>query len=375
MEYVDTDLNSLDELDELDEEKMQTIIGEILSGERVVSVDNNTYIFKYPLNKLRQRSIFLENQLIEIALEEGYLSEDNLPEELAEEVFSIEEAERLQEVEKKIEGLSLVLKKRIKGTDIYIRDLEGIENLKSEKESLLIKKGSTSQYSAEYKSREEKYMYLLSQCTYSLDNKLVWEDYNNLLEKNTAEFVYKLLNAFLDFYWGYSTEIVRKIARSGHWRVIYLSAKSGIFNLTEVSAKDVSMLLLQLMSWTMYYNNISEMLTSDRPSDEVIENDTKLDQFMEEYTRRMSAEAEVSRKKENRSRGNLSSSALDKDQVVVTAESNQYVSFHKNDVYSDPEIIKGRIANDSDSSQYSEIKEAREIRNRNRSRRKNRNKR
>jgi hypothetical protein len=251
---------SLDNSNELTDEKLQELIIEILSGERIVSLDSGfTCIFKNPTSRQRQYSNFLEKNVREKYLLDGFTSEDNLPEELANEIFSIEESENLQSLESKLKGLRLILKKRIKGTDLYFRDMEKVKEIEAEIEILSYKKNSVGQYSAEYMAREEKYINLLCQCTYDLNGKCLYNDYKKFLKENNTDFVYTLLNEFLAFYWGYDTKVIRKIARSGHWRVMYLSAKNNMFSLIDVPAKDASMTFLQLMSWTMYYNNISDI--------------------------------------------------------------------------------------------------------------------
>ena len=299
----------------------------------------------------------LEQESLEKALESGLPFEKDLTEAMRESVFCEDDLETLQALQKKVEGFEKLLKKRIKGTDLYLKDLEKLAVLKHKTSELELKRSIVNEYTAEYRAKEDKYFELLSFSAHSISGERLWSNAQGLLESSKISFAYSLLNSFLDFYWGYNTAIMREIARAAQWRTMYLSAEKGA-RLTDKAAKDLPVAYLHLMSWSMYYQSISEMLSSDRPSEEVIENDEQLDEFMRAYQAKVSKEAQATSRKNHKSKGSLS--ATDKDQVVVTAESRSYVNIHKEDGYSDTSIISGRVNEDvQGDTSYSEIKEKR----------------
>jgi hypothetical protein len=72
------------------------------------------------------------------------------------------------------------------------------------------------------------------------------------------------------------------------------------------------------MYWSNFYQNIYEMMPDDRPDDDVIESDTMLDAYMEEYYKGIEQNRTISR---SRGRG---SNAFDSDEVIVTRFSELY---------------------------------------------------
>lgn len=344
----------------LSEEQIQEIILEILSGERLVRQELGNGHWKlvkfiYPTASQRQHCNLLEEIALEKAEKDGLPLEKDVDEVMQDAFFSLEDMESLSELRTKAEGFEKLLKKRIKGTEVYNKDLEKLENLRSHITHLEKKRSQVSEFTAEYQAREDKYFELLSFSASSvLENKLLWNSSKELLDSCDVGFAYTLLNKFLNFYWGYNSKTIRKIARSPQWRTMYLSSEKGA-RLTDKSAKDLPVAYLHLMSWSMYYQSISEMLSSDRPSEEVIEDDERLDKYMQEYQARVKKEAQALKRKTEKTRG----AAFDQDQVVVTAESKNYINLHKEDGYSDTSIISGRVSEKGKDSSYSEVKEHR----------------
>jgi hypothetical protein len=344
----------------ISEERIQEIILEILSGEKHIKQEYSKSIpriikFIYPTASSRQYCELLEEDALEEAKNEGLPLEEDMCEELQLRLFSTEDMENLQELQTKREGFLKLLKKRIKGTDIYKRDLQRLEELDLQIQELNHKRQMIREYTAEYSAQEDKYFELLAKSTFSLDGVQLWENSSELLSSLTADEAYPLLNSFLEFYWGYNTKTMREVARSSQWRTMYLSSEKGS-RLTEVPAKDLPIAYLHLMSWSMFYQSIYDMLPSDRPSEETIEDDERLDQFLDRYQQRVQKETSNLSKNSTNSRHSI----LDKDQVVVTAESKNYISLHKSDGYSDTAIISGRVNEDiKGDTSYSEVREKR----------------
>lgn len=343
---------------ELSEEKIQKVIVEILSGQRLVKLDgkeNHPSIIRllYPSASDRQYCDIIEENSVEKAIEEGLPSEDSLDDNMSLAFFSTQDMEDLQDLKTKREGFQKLLKKRIKGTDLYFKDEEKLKKLEEEISSLEQKRNQMKEFTAEYQAKEDKYFELLVRSAHHMDGYRIWDDASHFLNTTDVYYAYALLNKFLDFYWGYDTRVIRYIARSSQWRTMYLSAEKGA-RLTDLPAKDLPVAYLHLMSWSMFYQSIYEMIPSDRPSEDIIQDDEKLDKFMQEYQIKVRKEAEKNRKGNSSSK----SSATDKDQVVVTAESSNYVNLHKKGEYSDTAIISGRVSEDlpGDTS-YSEIRE------------------
>jgi len=345
--------------EELTDDRIVGIIQELLTGSRVEDIALRTrpliVKFTYPTSTERQYIDYFYERRLHKAVSDGFMLEKDLPEGLDKEVFSSEDQEELVTVEFKITALKKLLSKRIKGSKPYIKDSEILQKYENRRTILLSKKGLTSKFSAEYKAKEEKYFELLTLCTKEFKTeKKIWNSYEEALDNVEYSEAYSLLNNFLDFYWGYDAKILRRIARSNMWRAYYLSSKNTGQELMSVPLKDAHLGFLELMSWTMFYQSIYEMLPSERPSEEIIKDDEKLDKFMLDFDVKRKKEAEMSKKKRASKEDKFNAST--KDQTIVTAGSKDYVKLHKEGEYSDPKIITSRTSSE-DSRTYSEVKE------------------
>lgn len=343
--------------------KINKIILEILSAQKCVySEELEKYIiYKHPNASMKLYLEEMESRSIKQNILEGYISEENITEDIASEFFSTEDSDTLEEIESKIKGYELIIKKRIKGSVQYLEDYKKLSDLKITRDSLLGKKSSYKQYTAEYKAREDKYFELLCHCTFDLSGNVMWKSSAELFDSfnglDELPKIYAILNNFLEFYLGYEPTLIRYIARHPFWRNYYISSDKGIINLFSSRAtEDLSLDQLNLMAWSSLYSDINQMPLKDKPSREVIENDELLDQYLDEYNKKASAEAELERQKSKAQY----SKALNHSNVVVTPESGNYVSFQKQGLYSDPKEMTGRAEDGAtsydDGKQMAEVK-------------------
>ena len=318
--------------------EIYSIVLEMLSGEKIVYIPcfNESVIFITPTGKQKIYGEFLEKQKLKEYIEEGYILENDISADIEEEFFSIEDGDNLAEVASKVKSYEVLLRKRLKGTPQYETDLEKLNSFKKEHSLLFNKKQYIKQYTAEFKAREDKYIYLMLNCTLDMNRNKKFNDFNELIGISTLEDLYTVLNEFLDFYLGYGSPILRQIARNYVWRNYYLSASKNIIQLFSKVTEDLSINQLELLAWSSWYQDIFEMSLKDRPSQDIIEDDGRLDKYIEEYTKKVYAEYEVSKE---------GSAAMDSQQVVVTAESKNYVKFKKANMYSDTSLITGNKEN------------------------------
>lgn len=343
----------------LSEEEVHNLINELLSSERIEYIEEykEFIVFKVPTSSEMIYADCIEKQTLEQALKQGCVSEDNLPEEFSHTFFSVEDAEALNELETKIEGYKLLLSKRIKGTDLYKRDVDKLKELEEKKDLLLLKKSEASQYTAEYVAKEEKILTLLSLSALDLERRKKWSSKEELLDRRSVSYVYTLLNKFLSFYWGPEVSTIRQIARSGEWRNIYLSAMKANIDIFGKSIKDLSSVQIQLLSWSMYYQSVYDLPFSDRPSEDIINNDDSLDNYMEQLSKKLKAEE----KSIGKNSAKFKNKASESDHVIVSAESQDYVRLNREGLFSDTAAISNR-AKESDKT-YSDVKDRQQQRN------------
>jgi hypothetical protein len=339
---------------ELSFTEISNLILEIISGRKIATISyfNEPVWFLQPNSKQKLYLNFLEKNLIDKYLQDGFISEEVLDKDPAfiDSFFSTEDQENLEEIQKKIHGYAQILRKKSKKLPSYEDDLVKLDGLKDSEKELLNKKNTIKFFSAEYKAREDKFLYLFSDCVLHLDETKLFksvEELNSSLYEMDKFFVD--LNTYLNFYFGADSSVIRQIARSYQWKTYYSGAAKNLISLFNKPAEDLSLDQLNLITWTHYYSNVEEMPLKDRPSEEIINDDDKLDAYLKEYTRKINAELEIS----NDNNSNK------QDHMVITAESSNYIKYHRDEVYSDTSLISGRVK--EGSSQYNESKEFKQI--------------
>lgn len=340
---------------ELSDDELYNIMLEILAGKRYVTLPawkNQTACFVAPKYPLKKRALLLEESRVKFYSDGGLLRESEISEEDISDYFTTYDKDELEEVESKITAYEALLRKRVKGSLQYESDLKKLEELRDSRKALISRRNDYKQFTADYRAREDKYLFLLVNCTYDLEERRFWLSTDEFLSSCESDYQsYSILNSFLNFYFGYDSKMLRKIARNEVCKNYYINAVKGLTSLFgDIPAPDLSIDQVNLLSWWGLYTDLNELPVKDRPSREVIEDDERLDKFLEEYTRKTRAEQDV-----ERNRSKTKSKALDQQHVVVTAESENYVSFHKKGLYSDTELITRR--SEEGSTSYNEKEE------------------
>jgi hypothetical protein len=228
--------------------------------------------------------------------------------------------QREEELTKQIKGLETLFSKMRFAKDKKEKVKENINKLNSELLELRLKFNKFQSLTAESISNEAKINYLCWSSCYTKPGILrYWNTYLDFdLEKN-LEFKSEVVSEALKFLIGFSEKTLRKLARSSEWRIRYMSSIKTTFLLFSRKPEDYTKDQVALMYWSNFYQNVYEMLSDDRPSDDIIENDTLLDVYMEEYYKGLEQDRLVSSKSKR-----VGTSAFDSDEVVVTRFSELY---------------------------------------------------
>jgi hypothetical protein len=344
----------------LTEDELYKVILEILSSEKFFYSEElgELLVFTNPTATLKLYLEYLEESKVNLYIKEGYISESQIDEDLKAQFFSTEDQEELEEIENKLRAYKILLKKRVKNSPQAKSDQEKIKELEFNKDTLLAKKVQLNSYTAEHKAKEDKYLELFTNCVLTPNRQKRWastEDFLNNIDNLSN--LYSLLNNYLEFYFGYTVNKIRQIARSNLWINYYITSMKTGSPLFSNKPEDYSWNQLHLMSWSTFYMDIREMLYTDRPSEEMINDDERLDKYLEEYSRKFKAERALEK-------GSALNSNSDKDQhVIVTAESEDYIKFHRANVYSDPSVLSNQVGDNSASyDESAELKKRKRIR-------------
>jgi hypothetical protein len=308
----------------LTHEEIEQYLSMVFLDKRYSYIDDNLLVvFKFPSHSIKQKANLLYKRSFESAVNQGMLPNSELI-TLVEKRNIITELDKLtlKKLESQLEAQNVLLSKttRVKANQERIKG--AIRRLKHEIREIEFKRSSKLMLSAETKAEEDKTFYTCSQCVYLDDEKtLYWPSYEDALKENKITLKDKILLGFIRFYSGFSSTIIRELARSSLWRIRYINSVKTSDPLFGVPTSDYTTDQLNLVYWANYYQNIYEMMAEDRPSDIVIEDDDALDAYMKAfYGERNRQEAE--RKHKHKRSGKLS--AFDAEEVIVTRSHELY---------------------------------------------------
>jgi hypothetical protein len=304
-------------------DEIDSYLTKIFTGTDIVEVDGKLILFKHPSSSVKLRAYRIYNQAFNEAVRGGMLPAEQLDELImARNIITKAEIEKLKRLEGQLEAQEILLSKttRVKARQDRIK--QAIRRLNHDITEIKFKKQSKMLMSAETKAEEDKTFYICSQCAYYEDTgNLLWASYQRALHSTNIAFKDKLLIAFVKFYNGIPTEIIRELSRSSLWRIRYVNSMKTSDPLFGVPASEYTTDQLNLVYWSNYYQNIFEMMPEDRPPDTVIDDDTSLDAYMKAYYEERNREAAERRSRANNP-GKLQ--AFDSEEVIVTRSHELY---------------------------------------------------
>lgn len=350
---------------DLTSEELERTVLEITTGVRFV--DFNHYsnitdylIFSQPSGFDRLWADHIFRHSLQEAISCGLPREDSMPEEFIEKYFTEEDQNNLDALNKKIEAYEVLVAKGIPGSTVHDQNKEKLKEFTSKAQFLISKRSNASQLSADFKALEDKYYALMSKCVLNTNREPLWKSLEELNEGTDLQRLESLLyDHFLPFLVGYDTKTLRFIARSGQWTTRFYAAKHAGVDLFSRKPEDFSADQLALLSWSIFYYDITQMSEEYRPADEIIDDDEKLDDYIERLGKRLKAER-AGRKTALDRKSKLNTS--DHQNVIVTADNRNYVDLHKSGIYSDPREITGRTEKEGQTS-YNEAAEVRKLKN------------
>lgn len=305
---------------ELTYSELSNTLLKVFTGSEIISVDKGSetvqLLLKQPSNMTNLRATAVYEQAYAQARKEGLNTAEEL-EELIESrnIFTKADEEAITRLESKLEGQKVLLSKttKVRANSDRIKLL--INNMEQQIFNIKSKKYSTLMMSVENKADSYKNQFLCSQCIYTLDEDKYWPNFDTFMQESRLVFRESVIDKFIPFYLGMSTDIIRFIARNSLWRIRYVNSQKTSESLFGVPTTDYTNDQLNLAYWSNYYQNIYEMMAEDRPSDMIIEDDEVLDAFMTSYYEERRKEDSV-RKGKASTKGNMS--AFDKEEVIVT---------------------------------------------------------
>lgn len=329
---------------DLTHDQVERYLLKIFTGSELVYINNGSkdicIRFKQPNNAIMLRANLFYDKAYKDAVSEGMLTIKDWEKLIRERnIFTDEDQKKVDSLRSKLEGQEVLLAKTtiVKANQDRIKGV--INTLRYEINQIESKRTSKLIMSAESKAQEEKSAFLCSACSYYYNaDKLCWDSYESMLKETNLFFKDRVLVNFLNFLTGIDTKIIRYIARTNLWRLRYVTSQKVSDPLFGIPTSDYTSDMLNLAYWSNFYQNIYEMLSEDRPSELVIEDDEALDAYMKSYYDERNRE-DAARRSKQKTQGKLS--AFNKEEVIVT-QSNELYQDIKYDKPREAQRIKDR---------------------------------
>lgn len=317
-------------LEELPFQEIEALLESIISNRRLTKLEfaNNVQfvVFSYP----KSQDILISRYKREAALLEA--EKEGLPtlkeaQVHLDKITSQEERDKLKHLEEQIKGQEAILERTaIEARKNSIK--ENIERLQDQVQELHIKIQNFLYMSQERKADEESFLYLAWSSVYDIDGERFWETFDVFEEEKRFDLRTSLIEEFTQFNIGLPSKTVRFLARHSLWRIRYVAAMKTGQQLFDNGLVDLTPDQLSLLYWSNYYQSIFEMLPDDQPSQEIIDDDDKLDEYMESYFKKKEeVRTEGKAEKRGQTRRSQKLNAWEKgEELIITPSHPDYMS-------------------------------------------------
>lgn len=214
--------------------------------------------------------------------------EDSLKEHRALGLWGNEQEDKLKKIPGFIEDTEANIK--IENNGVRKKKLQKwLKTLYTMYNELINAKNTLLSSTAEAIANENATIYLVWRCIRNIDNERLWPTYESALSSEDIAYIKELISiyninqSFLDI------KIIRRIARSALWRIRWSACKDNIKSLFGREANDLDMNQFMLVYWSQIYDSVYDAY--ERPPNDVIEDDERLDNWLKEQGEKVNRDA------------------------------------------------------------------------------------
>jgi len=307
---------------ELPYEELDGYIRQICVAQQLVFVECNTgdevpLLFRYPDPEDTYIADLIHRRALKEAQDEGLPSLEEMEGVVKERgIFTEVDEKKIEKLRSRIEGQRSVLAKttRVPARRDRLKDI--ISGMQKEIEEILTRKELSMELTSERKAIEERFLYLTRRGTFDpRTKKPYWENETAFANERDFLFRKRVFLEYIVFSHGLSQSKIRFISRSNLWRIRYVTALKTGESLFGRPISKYTVDQLTLLYWSHYYQSIYEMMSDDRPSDNIIEDDQALDAYMSDWHAERNRDAVASKAKSNNKYGQ--NSAWDHGETLV----------------------------------------------------------
>lgn len=272
----------------MEKDEVDDRLDEIMSSRKVIETSLGPMWFIYPTLEDRLFAKYLyKKRLAELKAKSIPTIKESLDYHISIGEWSKENEENLEKLPKFIEETKaniLIEKNRIKKKkfESWLLSLKNtLFNLTNGKNTILAN-------SAEHLSVMYSTLYLITKCFKKIDNTVLFTSFEELESSVNL----KLIDEFISLYFtasdGMEEVDIRTLAKNNVWRIRWLSSKDDISGLFDRSLNDLAHDQFLLVYWSRVYDSVYESL--ERPPDDVINDDDKLDEWLKEESEKRDRE-------------------------------------------------------------------------------------
>lgn len=275
----------------LDSHEVRKKINEIISGKRLfcfkVKANNKIFLFKMPSCTDKLKADLVYDELYFKALNDGIPSKVEIFKMIEEKgIISKDEIKKYHSYQAKIKTCKLMASRTRseKQRKQINKDIRLYETISAE---ITAKHREYELNSAESKAEQSKTLYLVRNGIFNLDESLYWKDEGSFINETNASLQNNLIREYLNFAKGFDVDAIRFLARHQEWRIYWKSCTETGSQLFEgpTTTWDINKLLISY--WSSFYDSIYKH--HNCPDDEIINDDYKCDQWIEDQLRQVSS--------------------------------------------------------------------------------------
>ncbi len=227
------------------------------------------HIYRQELKRAKLNGLPSEHEMLESALLRGDWSDDN------ERLIKLYKS-KIQQLEQLIDprtGMFRHNKGKAHKTRLeIIKSRKELERLEETRDALLV-------FTAEYHARNQEFIYVFSRLVVDETGDQLWPRWSDYQTERDDKLIASIILKYRHLKSPTESDF-RALVRSSGWSIIWNTAKKTAANIFDRPPSDYTRDQLSLLFWSMMYDSVYESI--DRPPDDVIENDDKLDKWFEE---------------------------------------------------------------------------------------------
>lgn len=261
-------------------EKIEEYIAKILWGKRIITIDDDMYMFRSLTIDEKNYATFVYEKAYQDHSSELLSSSDLIKEAHKHNAWTDVDAnyyykfdELIQVARDQLENATAAQKNRI---------TKQIKKAEEQRRKVINRYNRITSNSIEQLANEDRLKYITQCVTEDVHGNPKWTKGGSFENDTDHVLLLRLISAYIDKENDlFDTTTLRKIARSPQWRIRWNVGKKNIRSLFGVDVRDINDIQLSLVYWSQVYDNVYSMI--EGPSDEIIDDDEKLDEWLKKH--------------------------------------------------------------------------------------------